>query len=88
MWVKPPVTLCVFFMNKETFLIKPLLTLKEASIYTSLSVSALRLLVYNNRITSYKLGGKLVYIERSSLDSYLRSNPSTASTTSKKGGTE
>lgn len=75
-------------MDEKTVLLKPLLTLKEASLYTSLSVVHLRFLVYNNRITSYKPGGKLVYIERSSLDSYLRSNPSTASTTSKKGGTE
>ena len=83
-----PTAIFVYFMEEKSFLIKPLLTLKEASLYTSLSVSALRLLVYNNRIMSYKPGGKLVYIERSSLDSYLRSNPSTISTTSKKGGTE
>nr|WP_320948520.1 helix-turn-helix domain-containing protein [Bacteroides intestinalis] len=55
---------------------RPVLNLKDASIYTSLSVRCLRTLLKSGRIPYYRPNGKLIFIERKDLDAFLRSNPS------------
>jgi len=54
--------------NKQT------LSIKEAAIYSALSVSYLYKLTYTQQIPHFKPRGKIIYFDRSELDEWLRQN--------------
>lgn len=55
---------------------KPMLTMREAAMFTGLSKHTLYKLIQANKIKHYKPGGKLVYFRRDELEAWLMKNPS------------
>lgn len=53
---------------------KPMLTMKEASLFTGLSKHTLYRLTCSKQIKHYKPGGKLIYISREDLINWMTQN--------------
>ena len=62
-------------LERLVFLAKEVLSLEEASIYLDISRSTLYKMTSAKQIPHYKPNGKLVYFEKSELNSWLRQNP-------------
>ena len=58
-------------LERLVFLAKEVLSLEEASIYLDISRSTL----YKKQIPHYKPNGKIIYFEKSELNSWMRQNP-------------
>lgn len=55
---------------------KPMLTMREAAMFTGLSKHTLYKLIQANKIKHYRPNGKLVYFRRDELEAWLMKNPS------------
>ena len=62
-------------LERLVFLAKEVISLEEASIYLDISRSTLYKMTSAKQIPHYKPNGKLVYFEKSELNSWLRQNP-------------
>ncbi len=58
----------------QDILMKPILSLKEASLYLGISKSTLYKMTFENKISHYKPSGKLIYFKKEDLDDYLLKN--------------
>lgn len=61
-------------LDEQNLLTKNILTLREAAAYSGIKESSLYKLTSNGRIPFSKPGGKLIYIHKKDLDSFLLSN--------------
>ncbi len=55
---------------------KPMLTMREAAMFTGLSKNTLYKLIQADKIRHYRPNGKLVYFRRDELEAWLMKNPS------------
>lgn len=55
---------------------KPILTMREAVMFTGLSKHTLYKLIQADKIRHYRPNGKLVYFRREELEKWLTKNPS------------
>jgi len=55
---------------------KPMLTMREAAMFTGLSKHTLYKLIQADKIKHYRPNGKLVYFRRDELEAWLMKNPS------------
>jgi excisionase family DNA binding protein len=55
---------------------RPILTMREAVMFTGLSKNTLYKLIQANKIKHYRPNGKLVYFRRDELEAWLMKNPS------------
>lgn len=62
-------------LEKMLFLAKDVLSFDEASIFLNLSKSYLYKLTSGNLIPHYKPQGKMLYFEKTELETWLRQNP-------------
>ena len=62
-------------LEKMLFLTKDVLSFDEASIFLNLSKSYLYKLTSGNLIPHYKPQGKMLYFEKTELETWLRQNP-------------
>ena len=62
-------------LEKMLFLTKNVLSFDEASMFLNLSKSYLYKLTSGNLIPHYKPQGKMLYFEKSELETWLRQNP-------------
>ena len=73
-------------LERLVFLAKEVLSLEEASIYLDISRSTLYKMTSAKQIPHYKPNGKLVYFEKSELNSCLRTDRSRGGGISDKTG--
>ena len=62
-------------LERLVFLAKEVLSLEEASIYLDISRSTLYKMTSAKQIPHYKPNGKIIYFEKSELNSWMRQNP-------------
>jgi len=62
-------------LENSLFLVKNILSFDEASDFLNLSKSYLYKLTSSGQIPHYKPQGKMLYFEKSELESWLRQNP-------------
>jgi len=62
-------------LENSLFLVKNILSFDEASDFLNLSKSYLYRLTSSGQIPHYKPQGKMLYFEKSELESWLRQNP-------------
>lgn len=55
---------------------RPILTMREAAMFTGLSKNTLYKLIQADKIKHYRPNGKLVYFRRDELEAWLMRNPS------------
>lgn len=55
---------------------RPILTIREAAMFTGLSKNTLYKLIQADKIKHYRPNGKLVYFRRDELEAWLMKNPS------------
>lgn len=55
---------------------RPILTIREAAMFTGLSKNTLYKLIQADKIKHYRPNGKLVYFRRDELEQWLMKNPS------------
>lgn len=55
---------------------RPILTMREAAMFTGMSKNTLYKLVQADKIKHYRPNGKLVYFRRDELEQWLMRNPS------------
>lgn len=55
---------------------RPMLTMREAAMFTGLSKNTLYKLIQADKIKHYRPNGKLVYFRRDELEAWLMKNPS------------
>ena len=55
---------------------RPMLTMREAAMFTGLSKNTLYKLIQADKIRHYRPNGKLVYFRRDELEAWLMRNPS------------
>ncbi|KAF5048435.1 Helix-turn-helix domain protein [anaerobic digester metagenome] len=55
---------------------RPILTMREAAMFTGLSKNTLYKLIQADKIKHYRPNGKLVYFRRDELEAWLMKNPS------------
>lgn len=55
---------------------RPILTMREAAMFTGLSKNTLYKLIQADKIKHYRPNGKLVYFRRDELEQWLMRNPS------------
>ena len=62
-------------LEQSLFIVKSILSFDEASEFLNLSKSYLYKLTSSGQIPHYKPQGKMLYFEKSELESWLRQNP-------------
>lgn len=55
---------------------RPILTMREAAMFTGMSKNTLYKLIQADKIRHYRPNGKLVYFRRDELEAWLMKNPS------------
>ena len=55
---------------------RPMLTMREAAMFTGMSKNTLYKLIQADKIKHYRPNGKLVYFRRDELEAWLMKNPS------------
>ena len=55
---------------------RPILTMREAAMFTGMSKNTLYKLIQADKIKHYRPNGKLVYFRRDELEAWLMKNPS------------